>query len=122
VWERLQTAAARAGGRGENLLHLQASTRSSNPRYSLYINADAINIAGTWHQELGSLLTLIRMTKDEKGLAFFKGLLLGREPQKKKAKCGWITPPHPLSWPCCLRFAFLDLKGRKLATRLCNPR
>jgi hypothetical protein len=31
---------------------------------------------------------------------------LCREPQKKKAKCGWITPPHPLSWPCCLRFAF----------------
>jgi hypothetical protein len=27
---------------------------------------------------------------------------LCREPQKKKAKCAWITPPHPLSWPCCL--------------------
>jgi hypothetical protein len=25
---------------------------------------------------VGSMLTLIRMTKDEKGLAFFKGLLL----------------------------------------------
>ncbi len=38
--------------------------------------------------------------------------LLCCEPQKKKAKCGWITPPHPLSWPCCLRFAFPDLKGQ----------
>jgi hypothetical protein len=28
------------------------------------------------HKTNGSLLTLIRMTKDEKGLAFFKGLLL----------------------------------------------
>ncbi len=22
------------------------------------------------------------------------------------------SPPHPLSWPCCLRFAFPNLKGR----------
>ncbi len=32
---------------------------------------------GTWYKVLLlGILTLIRMTKDEKGLAFFKGLLL----------------------------------------------
>jgi hypothetical protein len=32
--------------------------------------------AGEHRQRRGSQLTLIRMTKDEKGLSFFKGLLL----------------------------------------------
>jgi hypothetical protein len=26
--------------------------------------------------------------------------------ESRRPKCDRITPPHLLSWPCCLRFAF----------------
>jgi hypothetical protein len=47
------------------------------PSHSMgWLSLAGLNKNHHWTLLLGHTLTLIRMTKDEKGLAFFKGLLL----------------------------------------------
>ncbi len=39
--------------------------------------------------------------------------------ESRRPKCDRITPPHLLSWPCCLRFASMY---KAIAATRCNPR
>ena len=42
-------------------------------------------------------------------------------PESRRPKCGCVSSPAPTQLTLLSPICFTDLKGRELATRLCNP-